>query len=155
MSNTLVLDLLRKIIKEKESEPLFERSTTLYYVIDSRYQSYSLDKFVVEYSQTKERMMWVKSLSICNNISLSLCRILENNDLPQKVIFIVDSIYEGSFKLHDLVRENQKIEDILNFNNFIIKNLEDIYQEAIKSGLSIGPKGTDFNQDSMDWWKNR
>lgn len=160
MSYFRVLNVLSKIIEERDNnQKYFVRSSSFYYLIRALHQSYSLDEAFKKYVDTGDDDLDVIIMQSSNFASFALARSLENKDLPPEITFVVSSLLDMMHPLHDLVLDLENaysnLNDFLKSNGFIIKTLEDTCSRVKSLGFSFEPKGSHFNEDVIDWWKNR
>jgi hypothetical protein len=157
MPNTAILNALRDIISDLEKKGPTVQCSSLFYLINSLYLCYELKNNFKEYVKTKNKCITSDLFAISNVACLFLRKALENNDLPKRTNFIINTLYEmtGPIQdsLMDLEEHNPTQDEIEVPNDFIIKNLEDICEELAKLKYNISHENNERCFEIEAWWR--
>ena len=156
MSYQDALDLLSKIIEEKEKEAPFKKSTTAHYLVKVLYRQHCLLELFKEYLTKRVEGYCGKLFSESASTTLALGNIEELNELSDAQMFLIISLAEQSATMsHMMSHIDEKaptLEDVLRINNFIVENVKEILKVVPQE---FDPKGTDYCEESMAWWTNK
>lgn len=157
MPNTEAIGLLIKIMEDREKEGPFRNSTTHYYLIRVLHCGFILPTLVDDYLRVRSIKIFANLYPLARDMRMSLRRISENGGLPLKYSFLNETLLE-QIDILEIMMLNSDDEEIpldkfRMLNSFILSKTEEILSSL--GEVTLEPAGTDYDQEVIDWWKNR